>query len=47
MQQKTLQSLQFQKKLAVKSLSEQLFRCVWPEGFKVPRCGQAEAYFHQ
>ena len=47
MQQKTLSLLQFQKKFGTeKACQKQLFRLRWPEGFKCPRCGQAEAYFH-
>ena len=45
--QKTLSLLQFQKKFgAEKACQKQLFRLRWPEGFKCPRCGQAETYFH-
>src|SRR5665647_3076269 len=47
MQQKTLSLLQFQKKFGTeKACQKQLFRLRWPEGFKCPRCGQMEAYFH-
>ena len=47
MQQKTLSLLQFQKKFGTeKACQKQLFRLRWPQGFKCPRCGQAEAYFH-
>ena len=46
MQQKTLSLLQFQKKFGTeKACQKQLFRLRWPEGFKCPRCDQAEAYF--
>jgi DNA-directed RNA polymerase subunit M/transcription elongation factor TFIIS len=27
-------------------LEARLFRLRWPEGFKCPRCGHSEAYFH-
>jgi len=48
MQQKTLSLLQFQKKFGTeKACQKQLFRLRWPEGFKCPRCGHAEAYFHR
>ena len=47
MQQKILSLLQFQKKFGTeKACQKQLFRLRWPEGFKCPRCGHAEAYFH-
>ena len=48
MQQKTLSLLQFQKKFGTeKACQKQLFRLRWPEGFKCPCCGHAEAYFHR
>ena len=48
MQQKTLSLLQFQKKFGTeKACQKQLFRLRWPEGFKCPRCGHGEAYFHR
>jgi len=48
MQQKTLSLLQFQKKFGnEKACQKQLFRLRWPDGFKCPRCGQTEAYFHR
>ncbi len=47
MQQKPLSLLQFQKKFGTeKACQKQLFRMRWPEGFKCPRCGHTEAYFH-
>ena len=47
MQQQPLSLLQFQKKFGTeKACQKQLFRMRWPEGFKCPRCGHTEAYFH-
>jgi hypothetical protein len=38
--------LQFQKTFGTeKACQKQLFRLRWPEGFKRPRGGHAEAYF--
>ncbi len=37
----------FKKKFGAESACQkQLFRMRWPEGFKCPRCGHAQAYFH-
>ena len=48
MQQKTFSLRHFQKKFGTeKACQEQLFRLRWPEGFKCPRCGHAEAYVHR
>jgi hypothetical protein len=48
MKQKNLSLLQFQKKFGTeKACQKQLFRLRWSEGFKCPRCGHAEAYFHR
>src|SRR5450756_476921 len=47
MQQTSSSLLQFQRKFGTeKACQKQLFRLRWPEGFKCPRCGHAEAYFH-
>lgn len=47
MKQEPMSLIEFQKRFTTEeSCQEHLFRMRWPDGYKCPRCGHNQAYFH-
>ena len=48
MQQESMSLIEFQEKFATeKDCQDHLFRLRWPGGYRCPRCGHDQAYFHR